>query len=79
MPYKMPTACGRCESSVVAAFESYERRLDPSCFDNLACARLDSWALRFQETDPRSLEERIAATLGEVNSAVLQAPAATHA
>jgi hypothetical protein len=75
MPYQIPTTCGLCESSVVAAFDAYNRRLDPSCFDNLACACLDSWALRLQETDPRPLEERIAATLGEANCALMPATA----
>ena len=59
MPYQIPTTCKLCEDRVVAALQTYNEVLDPSCFDGLACPCLDSWVRRIHETDVRPLEQRV--------------------
>jgi len=67
MPYQVPQSCGRCQTSVGAALETYNQTLDLSCFDSLTCTCLDSWWQRLQEADARPLEERVLSCLGQLN------------
>ncbi|RJO71932.1 MAG: hypothetical protein C4523_03725 [Myxococcales bacterium] len=63
-PIALPHNCGRCDGFVrERLLDVYNRTLDASVFDALACACQDDWRSALAATDPRPLAERVLADL----------------